>query len=257
MFIKKFASIAALSLGAIASISYAGSAHALGFSYSAGAYRDSAVTNQGAFSEQVNNKGYTTLDFNDGKVPSNDEVKYTFSQGTSSTTAYSGQTGIYNDVWAPSGIVGTDVNKSNYLAVFSGNTVTIENTKDKVFNYFGFDAGALSVGNTLSFFKGGNLVKEWTYDMMNKIATVSSSQQGGQLNGFFEFFSEGADDNFDKIMLSQNDGGGFESDNHTFRTGTGKYEAAKVPEPSVALGLLAVGGVFLRKRKNQKTLNLG
>ncbi|MBD2606203.1 PEP-CTERM sorting domain-containing protein [Scytonema hofmannii FACHB-248] len=257
MFIKKIASIAALSLSAIASISYAGSAHALGFTYSAGAYRDSAVKNQGAFSEQVNNKGYTTLDFNDGKAPNSDGVKYTFSQGTYSTTALSGQTGIYSDKWAPSGVVGTDVNYSNYLAVFKGNTVTIENTKNKVFNYFGFDAGALSGGNTLSFFKGGTLVKELTYDIMNAAAKVSSSTHGGQLNGFFEFFSEGVNDNFDKIVLSQNDGGGFESDNHTFRTGTGKYDAAKVPEPGVALGLLAVGGIFLRKRKNQKSVNLG
>jgi hypothetical protein len=256
MFIKKFASIAALSLSAIASISYAGSAHALGFSYSAGAYRDSAVKNQGAFSEQVNNKGYTTLDFNDGKAPNSDGVKYTFSNGTS-YTALSGQTGIYSDKWAPSGVVGTDINNSNYLAVFSNSTVTIENTKDKVFNYFGFDAGALSGGNTLSFFKGGTLVKELTHDMMEAVAKVSSNAHGGQLNGFFEFFSEGANDNFDKIVLSQTTGGGFESDNHTFRTGTGKYDAAKVPEPGVALGLLAVGGIFLGKRKNQKSVNLG
>lgn len=257
MFIKKFASIAALSLSAIASISYAGSAHALGFSYSAGAYRDNAITNEGAFAKGVNDKGYTTLDFNDGKVPGNNDVKYSFSNGTHSTTAYSGQTGIYSDMWAPSGVKG-EVNTSNYLAVFQGNNVIIENAKNKVFNYFAFDAGALSVGNTLQFLKGGSLVKELTYDMMNALAPVSASQHGGQMNGVFEFFSEGANDNFDKIVISQNDGGGFESDNHTFRTGTGKYDSsAKVPEPSVALGLLAVGGVFLRKRKNQKSLNLG
>ncbi|MBW4568229.1 MAG: PEP-CTERM sorting domain-containing protein [Tolypothrix carrinoi HA7290-LM1] len=255
MFIKKFASIAALSLTAIASFSYAGSAHALGFSYSAGAYRDSAVTNEGAFAKEVNDKDYTTYDFNNGKVPGNNNVKYSFSKGSYSTTAYSGQTGIYSDMWAPSGAK-AEVNTSNYLAVFQGNSVIIENAKNQVFNYFAFDAGALSVGNTLQFLKGGNLVKELTYDMMNALAPVSASQHGGQMNGVFEFFSEGMNDNFDKIVISQTAGGGFESDNHTFRTGSGKY-SAKVPEPSVALGLLAVGGVFLRKRKNQKSLNLG
>jgi len=258
MFIKKFASIAALSLSAIASFSYAGSAHALGFTYSPGTYRDQAVTNQGAFAPEVNKNGYTTYDFNDGKAPSDVKIKYSFSGGTPSTTAYSGQTGIYNDVWAPAGVVGTDINKSNYLAVFSNSSVSIESTKNKVFNYFGLDAGALSGGNTLQFFNGKDLVKEWTYAMMNAVAKVSSSQQGGQLNGVFEFFSQGENDNFDKIVLSQAGGGGFESDNHTFHVGKGKYDpSAKVPEPSVALGLIAVGGMFLRERKNQNEINLG
>lgn len=258
MFIKKFASIAALSLSAIASISYAGSAHALGFSYSDGVYRDQAVKNQGAFAPGVNDNGYTTYDFNDGKAPSDGKIKYSFSGGTPSTVAGSTQTGIYNDQWAPAGVVGKDINESNYLAVFSNSSVSIENTENKVFNYFGLDAGALSDGNTLQFFKAGKEVQTWTYAMMNGIAKVSSATQGGQLNGVFEFFSEGENDNFDKIVLSQVGGGGFETDNHTLRTGKGKYDpSAKVPEPSVALGLIAVGGMFLRKRKNQKAINLG
>ncbi|MBE9214621.1 PEP-CTERM sorting domain-containing protein [Plectonema cf. radiosum LEGE 06105] len=74
-------------------------------------------------------------------------------------------------------------------------------------------------------------------------------------NGFFEFFSTGINDNFDKIVISQVGGGGFETDNHTFRIGKGKYSvAASVPEPSIALGILAVGGsMFVGKRKQQKS----
>lgn len=139
---------------------------------------------------------------------------------------------------------------TNYLAVFKGNDSIIQ-AKSGVFNYFGFDAGALSVGNTIKFFNGATLIKELTYDIMTALAPVSASQHGGQHNGFFEFLSEGSNDNFNKIVLTQTAGGGFESDNHTFRIGTGGY-TANVPEPGVVLGLVGVGGMFLRKRKSQK-----
>ncbi|MBC1237893.1 PEP-CTERM sorting domain-containing protein [Nostoc sp. 2RC] len=242
MSFNKIASIIALST--IASIGYAGSAHALGFTYEAGSYRQSTVTNEGVFSSNVNSPGYTTFDFNNSQIPGNDLVKYSFSKGTYSTTAYSGQTGIYSDVWAPSG-ANAEVNQTNYLAVFSDSDTIIEAQGNNTFSYFGFDAGALSVGNTLKFFNGTTLIRELTYEILNGSATVGASQHGGQKNGFFEFFSEGANDKFNKIVISQTEGGGFESDNHTFRV-------ESVPEPSVTLGMLAVGGLFLRKRKNQK-----
>ena len=246
MFIKKALTIAALS--AVASVSYAGSAHALGFTYNAGSFRTPGVTNEGAFSNNVNQQGYTTLDFNNGAVPGNDTVKYSFSSAAPLPTP--GKTGIYSDQWAPSGVSGEE-NKSNYLAVFEGNDALIEAKGGKKFNYFGLNLGALSGGNTLRFFDGANLVKELTYDIMTKLAPVAATQHGGQKNGFFEFFSEGDNDNFDKIVLSQVGGGGFETDNHTFRVGTGKYTS--VPEPGIVLGLVGVGGMFLQKRKSQKT----
>lgn len=97
MSFKKIACIAALST--IASVSYAGSASAFDFKYHPGSYRDTTVTNEGVFSQNVNNTGYTTFDFNNSQIPGNDLVKYSFSQGSYSTTAYSGQTGVYSDVW--------------------------------------------------------------------------------------------------------------------------------------------------------------
>jgi hypothetical protein len=247
---KQALSLAILStVASVASIAYAGSAHAIGLTVTAGSYRQPTVTNEGAFSGEVNNPNYQTFDFNNGVVPGNDKVEYSFSQGTYSTTAYSGQTGIYSDVWAPAGAKGED-NKSNYLAVFDGNATTIQTKSGQTFNYFGFDAGALSDGNTIKFFDGDKLVKELDYAAMNALAPVANAGQGGQLNGFFEFFSQGNDDNFNKIVLSQIGGGGFESDNHTFRIGKGAYAA--VPEPGVVIGLFSVGGMFLRKRKSQK-----
>lgn len=246
MFIKKALTIAALS--AVASVSYAGSAHALGFTYNAGSFRTPGVTNEGAFSNNVNQQGYTTLDFNNGAVPGNDKVNYSFSSAPLPTP---GNTGIYSDRWAPSGVSGEE-NKSKYLAVFQGNDAIIEAKGGKKFNYFGLNLGALSGGNTLRFFDGTKLVKELTYNLMTTLAPVIAEQHGGEKNGFFEFFSEGDNDNFDKIVLSQDGGGGFETDNHTFRIGTGRY-IASVPEPGVVLGLVGVGGMLLRKRKSQKT----
>lgn len=242
MFFKKIALIAALST--IASVSYAASADAFSFTYEPGSYRQATDVNEGVFSDNVNSNGYTTFDFNDGKAPGNDLIKYSFSKDSYSTKAYSGQTGIYSDVWAPSG-ANAQVNKTDYLAVFSDGDVTIQAQGNNTFSYFGFDTGALSVGNTLKFFNGTTLVKELTYDVLNSMATVEASQHGEQKNGLFQFFSEGTNDTFNKIVISQTASGGFESDNHTFRV-------QSVPEPNLTFGMLALGGLFMYKRQNQK-----
>lgn len=244
---KQALSLAVLStVASIASIGYAGSAHAIGLTVTPGTYRQPTVTSEGAFSAEVNNSNYQTFDFNNGQVPGNDKVSYSFSKQTYSTSP--GQTGIFSDMWAPSGVKGED-NASNYLAVFEDSTVTIQTKTGETFNYFGFDAGAISTGNSIKFFNNNTLVKELGYQELNGLALVKNEKQN-QLNAFFEFFSQGSNDNFNKIVLSQTGGGGFESDNHTFRIGNGAYAA--VPEPGVVLGLFGVGGMLLRKRKSQK-----
>ena len=58
-------------------------------------------------------------------------------------------------------------------------------------------------------------------------------------------------DIFDEIRVTQSGGGGFESDNYSFKEGTGAFDITKtkdVPEPTVTLGLMAMGGAFLLKR---------
>ncbi|WGV26940.1 PEP-CTERM sorting domain-containing protein [Halotia branconii] len=253
MFLKKLACVTALSASAIAPFAYTGSAHAISLNYTSGAYRTPGVTNEGAFSENVNNSEFTTIDFNNiqNSFNGNSQVEYTFSQGSYATSP--GRTGIFNDQWAPAGASG-EVNNSNYLAVFDGNYVSIKARGGGIFNYFGLDAGALSTGNTFELLKGGVTIGKWDYNQLNDIATVVGINMSDQKNGFFEFFSDSLTDNFDEIRLSQVGGGGFESDNHTFHLGTGQFnpDPQDIPEPSVTLGMLAVGGMFLRQRRKQK-----
>jgi len=268
MFIKKFASIAALSLSAIASFSYAGSAHAgVMFKVTTGIESIDGKTNQGAFSEFSKNKDVVTVDFNSGLLPTTGFAKYSFSGNNSSVRA---------DMWAPVGAKG-EKNDSKYLAVFDGSNAII-NLK-KSLNYFGIDWGAAHTNNTYSFYNGDKLVKSFTTDHIDKAGGFAiysalhpgSKEDGAKLdpttnkyiqgNGYVHFYSESSEDIFNKIVISQVGGGGFETDNHSFGAGTKGFDfekgTTKVPEPGIALGLLAVGGVFLRKRKNQKSLNLG
>ncbi|BCL37433.1 PEP-CTERM sorting domain-containing protein [Nostoc sp. MS1] len=251
--LKKLACFTVLSASVVTSVAYAGSAHAVKMTYSAGAYRNQNVKNEGAFSENVNNKNFVTIDFNgitDNSFKGNDLVQYTFSGGSYSTTP--GSTGIFNDQWAPASVKG-EVNQSNYLAVFDGNSVSIKAKNGGVFNYFGINAGALSGGNTFELLKGGTVVGSWDYIALNAVAKVVGTNQNGEKNGFYEFLSQGFDDNFDEIRLSQVGGGGFESDNHTFQIGSGAFQST--PEPGVTLGMLAVGSIFLYQR-NKKLQNV-
>lgn len=250
---KKVASIIALS--AIATVASTAAAHAssgfgLGVKVDDGSYRGTRK-DEGVFKHADDSK-FLIVDFNDGKVPSVNGVKYSFSQNSYSTQKYSGKTGIYADHWAPTG-ANADDNKSNYLAVFQGNDAIIELDGGKVFNYFGLNAGALSKGNTLSFFNGNTVVESFTYEMLNAMATVVSQTHSGERNGFFEFFSRNANENFNKIVISQTVGGGFETDNHVFQVGRGTFKrVTAVPEPGVVFGLLAVGGMVVGQRQNKK-----
>jgi hypothetical protein len=269
MFIRKFASIAALSLSAIASFSYADAAHAMTFKMSAGTTGPNGETNKGAYTKD---KNVITVDFNDtknekgktvnGKAPTTGFAQYSFSNPKSKVTT---------DKWAPVGVNG-EINTSKYLEVMAGNSVTI--SLQSLTKSFGLDWGAAHPGNTLSFFKGDTLIKTFETAEIGQFALYSKLQEGSSVkvngkvvavagaakldngkyyqgNGYVQFFADNADEYFDKIVISQEAkyGGGFESDNHSFRT---------VPEPSLVFGMLAIGGgMLLRKRKNQKALNLG
>ncbi|AUB40923.1 PEP-CTERM protein-sorting domain [Nostoc flagelliforme CCNUN1] len=245
MSFKKIACIAALSLSAISSFIYAGSAQAISFQITTGITGPNGETNQGAFSEFTKLPATRTVNFNDGQAPTTGFAKYSFETGQNSS--------VRLDQWAPAGANGEVNNNGQYLAVFSGDQVTI-NLQSSL-NYFGINWGAISSGNVFSFYNGNTLIKSFTTTDVNPVAPVKASQHGGEGNGYLHFYSDSSSDIFNKIVITQTGGGGFESDNHSFHLGTDRFtgfDPKAVPEPSITLGMLAVGGMFLRKRKNEK-----
>ncbi len=242
-------------VSAIAALGYSSSAQAISFKVTSGVPGLSGQTNQGAFSEFSKLADTTTIDFNSGSAPTTGFAKYSFANNT-------GASSVRADQWAPAGSTG-EKNTSKYLAVFNGDAATIN--LDKTINYFGIDWGAVSENNTFSFYQSGTsgkdtLVKSFTSaDLLNNSALFKASWQGGQGNGYVHFYSDSIADNFNKIVISQSStvGGGFESDNHSFHQGTGKFDfdgnlkPKPVPEPGIVLGLLATGGMFLRKRSQK------
>ncbi len=256
--VKSLTSIAALAV--VTTFASAGSAEAISFRMTPGiANPTTGATNQGAFSDFAGTKGTTTVDFNSGfnagassvDVNGKDGKRFMTYSFNNPISGNSGQTGVYNDRWAPAGANG-EVNNSNYLAVFAGNTVTM--TFAKTMNYFGIDWGAISGGNVFSFFRNGQQVRSFSTADVNPVAPVRATQHGGEGNGYLHFYSSSANDVFDEIRITQTGGGGFESDNHSFHEGSGRFdfenELKDVPEPTVTLGLIALGSTFLiSKRK--------
>ena len=214
---------------------------------------DSAGT-LGAFSEFYGDNT-VTIDFNSPgtKIETNkytfgdDLITYTFENGLATD---SGQgTGVYNDRWAPAGANG-EKNESDYLAVFQGNSVTIDLEKD--LNYFGIDWGALSPNNNFSFLNDGVEVSTFTYSDINPIAPVKAAHQNNEGNGYIHFYADTAESTFNQIIISQSGNGGFETDNHSFRFGSDAFDfdnpTQDVPEPTAMVGLVAVGAFLLRRR---------
>lgn len=251
---NKFAvkSLSVLAFGAIALLGTINPAQAFSFKVTSGIAGPNGVTNQGAFSEFSNLAGTTTVDFNNGQLPTSGFASYSFSNGAP-------QSSVRSDMWAPTGAQG-EKNNSRYLAVFQGNDVIIK--LQESLNYFGINWGAAHSGNTYSFFKGDTLLKAFnTQDIENAggFSHYSSLHPGGGLgseggkqgNGYVHFYANSEADIFDRIVISQVGGGGFETDNHSFHVGGGRFtgfDVAKVPEPAMMLGLVGVAGMFLRKR---------
>lgn len=241
-FIKGFCSIVAISamplahVGVFAALSQAGSAQAISFNITRGVAGPNGVTNQGAYSDFWNNPGTKTIDFNSGSAPTTGFAKFTFENARISS--------VRKDRWAPAGANG-EVNEGNYLAVFQGGSVTIQ--LEKALSYFGMNWGAISSGNVFSFFKGDRLVKSFSTEDVNPVAPVRAEQHGGEGNGYLHFYADKKSDVFDRIVITQTGGGGFETDNYSFNAA----DPRKVPEPTAVLGLMAAGGALLLKRRTQ------
>lgn len=211
---------------------------------------DNTVGILGAFSEFHENNT-VTIDFNTAGTHTagntytfgNELITYTFEKGIATNPGQG--TGVYNDVWAPTGANG-EKNTSDYLAVFNDNSVTIDLAKE--LNYFGINWGAISPNNNFTFLKDGLQVSNFTYNDINPIAPVKASHQNNEGNGYIHFYAEEADSTFNQIIISQTGGGGFETDNHSFRFGDEAFNfddpSQDVPEPKTILGLLTIG-VFM------------
>lgn len=245
--------LSSLTVGAIALLGASTPAQAFSFQMTSGIAGPNGETNQGAFSEFYGLKNTTTVDFNNGVIPTDGFAKYSFSNEGS-------QSSVSKNRWAPTGANG-EKNESNYLTVFQGNNVIIDLAKN--LNYFGINWGAAHSGNTYSFYKGDTLLKAFNtndieaaggFHLYSDLHPGSGlgSKNGGQGNGYVHFYADSAADVFDRIIISQIGGGGFETDNHSFHVGESRFtgfDPAKVPEPTVMLGLAGVLGGALLKRK--------
>ena len=199
------------------------------------------VTDQGAYSDFSGKSTVKTIDFNSDVdvLPTTGFAKYSF--------VGSGSSSVLSDKWAPAGANG-EVNNSKYLAVFEGKSLQIK--LDSTANYFGMGLGAISSGNTLSFYRGTTLIKTYNTADMNARATVSASQHGGEENGYGHFYADNASERFERLVISQlSVGGEFETDNHWLNIG--KQDVRKIPEPGMMIGLVAIGGSVWAKRKQR------
>ncbi len=179
-----------------------------------------------------------------------------FSSGTGVASAY---TGVYSPIQVNAadqygGAGGT----GNYDVVFgTSNTLTIANNQTGGgVNYFGLYISALDAGNELQFYNGNTLV--YTFTSQNLISALGSCANGhsgnaycgnpsdwyadsGELFAFVNFTDTGG--TFNKIVFTQNGGGGFETDNHTVAYNSALVTTG-VPEPAgiavMGVGLLAL-----------------
>lgn len=262
--------LSALAFGAIAVMGATNPAQAFDFKMTSGIAGPNGELNQGAFSEFYALEGTTTVDFNDGKLPTGDVfASYSFSNNSNKSS-------VRANKWAPtyasleageSDVLKANKNDSNYLAVFKGNDVIIDLKED--LNYFGINWGAAHSGNTYSFFKGDSLLQAFTTKDIEEAGGFQhyntahggrglGSKDGAQGNGYAHFYAESDAELFDRIVISQVGGGGFETDNHSFHVGNGRFtgfdpevSSTAVPEPGMMLGLIGIFGGALLKRKKQ------
>ncbi len=220
--------------GALALVGQAQSAQAFNLKLTKGADSPTGITTQGAYSEFAGLSTVTTVDFNSGKVPTTGFAKYSFQANNNVSS-------VKYDKWGPAGANG-QVNQSKHLDVNAGNNVTI--TLDSKARYFGINWGAMSPGNTFSFYNGNTLIKSYSTETVAPLALLHAQQHGGEGNGYAHFSASEKSEMFDRIVISQVGQGGFESDNHSF-------SVQAVPEPGIMLGLAAIGGSVWAKRKRR------
>lgn len=200
-----------------------------------------SVAGQGKFSSLPN---VTTIDFNDGTVPSSGIAVY--STPTSTSTSFAK---VVSGHHPNLGYAQPTDDKTPYFTItrLGANTRSTPLTINfsSAMDYFGFYWGAVDPWNTVKFYKDNTLISKFTGgDVINKGLTSNSE--------FVNFFAAPGE-SFDKVILELAPAwGGFETDNHAYRV----YKS--VPEPSSVLGLLAFGtfaiSSLLKRKRQQKVL---
>lgn len=247
--------LCSMAVASATTVAVGASAQAISFGIYAGNSSPTGATNQGAFSDFAARDDFATVTFNDAETPFQAvngsgtviEGFATYSYVGNNTATQVVPFGHREHKWAPDG-ANNEVNDSSYLQVFSGRTVEIQLAE--TLNYFGINWGSASSGNVFSFFKGDTMVGSFDVDTMKAAGFAYTGTQSNQGTGYVDFRSDGEADNFDRIVISQTTGGGFETDNHTFHVGTGKFSAQAaeaVPEPGTLLGLTALGLLGAKK----------
>ncbi len=179
----------------------------------------------------------------------------TFSDPSAPTLTYTwtsaGTTSIRSDQYAPPPPNGQAINTTaaasgnnttKYLAVFQNAPVTI--TSSKFLSYFGMDLGYVDADNQLDFYNGSTLLNTFTGSQL-----FGSTNQG---SSYVDFVSNNtSSDFFNKIVITEPGGTGFESDNHAVKV---------APAPSQVSGILALGLMgawqFYKGNRKQKQKQL-
>ena len=209
--------------------------------------------------------GYETFSY----APQGALSSYTsnFSSGTGVASAYSG---TYSPIQVnPADQYGGAGTTGNYDVVFgSSNTLTVTNNQTGGgVNYFGIYISAADAGNQLQFYNGSTLV--YTYTAQNMITALGSCANGSAGNAYCGNPSDYNADSgelfayvnfidtigtFNKIVFTQNGGGGFESDNHAVAYNSA-FTTTGAPEPA-GIWVLGAGliGLFLLRRRLIRTV---
>ena len=175
--------------------------------------------------------------------------------GSGSQTAGAGYTGNFTANFS------SDPNPTTNLTF----TDTTNGGASAGVKYFGLFWSSVDSNNQLTFYDGNTIVDQLTISDIGLLLNNESGFTGGPYNqygAFLNFYAD-AGEQFTKISLTQIGGGGFESDNHTFRvpdalvqSGTPVNPAGvkKLPEPSSIAGQLLLAGclVYVIKRRKQQ-----
>jgi hypothetical protein len=291
---SRFPIVAAAAIGAVSALSAPAHAISFSVT-SGMANPFTGATNQGMYSDYYQKaefrKNVTTVDFNNGKAPTTGFAKYSFEKPSGSSVrtdmwAPVGTNGEKNDskylaVFSGSKVTVDLASSLNYFgidwgAAHSGNTYTfLKSYKDakgatQYKEVKSFNTADIEKGVDKKTMKGYTQVgKDWVktdptqpgfavYSHLNPgtgNGALNAKGSGGQGNGYVHFYAEKDDEVFDRIVISQLGGGGFESDNHSFLAGTKAFNTktgTSVPEPGMVLGLAAIGGLAAARKRKER-----